>query len=122
MMGLSLRPAWEKSLARDVKGETSFGIGILPLGHCSYSFPLQQEESSNPDSLGKTASCHAYNGVSIACRGLFLFPQLRHNEWKQVRETLTGSSSTSRKDDINIGTVVGRHVEDCQLNGVAECR
>lgn len=51
MMGFPLKIAWENSLAGDVKEETSFAIGILPLRHCSYSFPLQQEESSNPDSL-----------------------------------------------------------------------
>jgi hypothetical protein len=51
MMGVPLKLAWENSLAEDVKDETRFEIGMLPLGHCSYSFPLQQEESSNPDSL-----------------------------------------------------------------------
>jgi hypothetical protein len=121
-MGLPLRPAWKKSLARDMKEETSFGIGILPLGHCSYSFLLQQVESSNPDSLWQDGQLPRLRWGQYCFSRIIFISAIPAQRMEAGSGNTTGSSSTSRKDDINIGTVVDRHFEDCQLNGIAKCR
>jgi hypothetical protein len=86
-MGVPLKLAWENSLAEDVKDETSFEIGMLPLGHCSYSFPLQQEESSNPDSLWQDGQLpRLLWGQYCFSRTIFYVRNSRHNGWKQARK------------------------------------
>jgi hypothetical protein len=42
-------------------------------------------------------------------------------QWSQASSrTHTSSSTTSREDNINLGSIIGRHVEDYQLDGKAE--